>query len=605
MVENIRKMHLCGCAILLFLLYQPVQHLRAEPVNESNPVSELLSPYDLSVADYLAKAEKQQGDEQQSLLLLAARRLISENLWQQGLTILTQTSQLTAVQHNEKSLLLAQVNLIRDKTAGALKNLQDIEHASSMSLALQIQYHELFAQAYRLDNKNAQALAERIKLESLLNKQPDLLANRRALWLSLMNMPAPDIQSMSAEMVGESELLGWLELGNLAQLHRSNSKVLLTALDDWQTRFPEHPANSLLPNPLDSISNKLLLSPKKIALLLPLSGPFAGPGNAVYEGFIAANKKNQDDKQILVFDTNKKGVTHLYEQAVKEGADYIVGPLIKPDVAAIAALWHPVPTLLLNDSINAQLNSYSFSLSPSSEAREVALKASSKGYKRALVIAPNSKWGDDIVQTFSSQWQKDGGKVIGVLAYNVDYKIKEDFNKKIREFLHINDSERREKQVKEVLGQTIQALPSRRQDFDMIFLLAYPSKARQIMPALKYYYTADVPVYATSSVYAGHANVLKDKDLEGILFCDIPWVFVHQMDVKNWPEHFNSYTRLYALGRDSYALATQLNQLLLFPATNVNENNSSLYLNENQQVARVFEWGQFKEGLAHSLNKTV
>lgn len=605
MVKNTRKIHLFGYLTLLFLLCQHVQVVWAEAINEPNFVNELVNPYDLSVADYLAKAEKQQGDEQQSLLLLAAGRLISEHLWQQGLAILTQTTHLTATQQNEKLLLLAKVDVIREKAEDALKKLHQIDNAESLSRYYQIQYHELLAQAYQFTSKNPQALAERIKLETLLSNEEELTNNRRALWLTLMHMPTHEIQAMSAEVVEESELQGWLQLASLSQQHRSNSKILLAALDEWQSHFAEHPANSFLPKPLDSITNKILFSPKKIALLLPLTGPFSGPGNAVYDGFIAANEKDKKEKQIITFDTNKEAITRLYEQAISEGAEYIVGPLTKPDVAAIAALWHPVPTLLLNDTENIQANSYSFGLSPSHEAEQVALKASSKGYKRALVLAPNNKWGDEVVQAFRAQWQHEGGKITDVLSYNVDYKVKEDFNKKIRDFLQITNSEHRERQVKEILGQSIQAMPSRRQDFDMIFLLAYPSKARQIIPALKYYYTGDVPVYATSSVYGGHANALKDKDLEGVIFCDIPWVFSHQMNTKNWPEQFNSYSRLYALGMDSYALATQLNQLLLFPANSVNKNNGGLYLKENQQVARVLEWGQFKEGLAHSLNKTA
>ncbi len=49
-----------------------------------------------------------------------------------------------------------------------------------------------------------------------------------------------------------------------------------------------------------------------------------------------------------------------------------------------------------------------------------------------------------------------------------------------------------------------------------------------------------------------------------LFFCDMSWVFTHQMGHKNWPEQFNSYNRLYALGRDSHLLTTRLNQLLLF-----------------------------------------
>ena len=139
--------------------------------------------------------------------------------------------------------------------------------------------------------------------------------------------------------------------------------------------------------------------------------------------------------------------------------------------------------------------------------------------------------------------------------------------------------------------------PRRRQDFDMIFLLAYPSKARQIMPMLRYYYAGDVPVYATSAAYSGASNAQKDRDLEGLIFCDMPWVFHHQMGHKNWPEQWNSYNRLFALGNDSFMLATRLNQLLLFPAIGLGDGSGALYMNANQQIARVLAWGQMKQGM--------
>ena len=56
---------------------------------------------------------------------------------------------------------------------------------------------------------------------------------------------------------------------------------------------------------------------------------------------------------------------------------------------------------------------------------------------------------------------------------------------------------------------------------------------------------------------------------------------------------------------DSYALATQLNQLILFPADGAMEANGTLFLQPSGQVARVLEWGQFRQGLVQSLGTTV
>ena len=78
----------------------------------------------------------------------------------------------------------------------------------------------------------------------------------------------------------------------------------------------------------------------------------------------------------------------------------------------------------------------------------------------------------------------------------------------------------------------------------------------------------------------------------------MPWVFSHQVGSRNWPEQFNSYNRLYALGMDSYALSSQLNQLILFPALGVSDKSGVLYLSSNQQIARILAFGQFKQGQA-------
>lgn len=589
--------------VSIFLLCQCTKTVNStEPVVKAN--KKLKNPYSLPTAAYLAMAKSQEGHVKQSALISAAGRLITDGQWKQGTAILAQTEELTVEQANEKNLLLAKIDFMRDKPRDALAKLAKIKEPEKFSLYNQIQFHEELAKSFRAIGSYSESVSERIKLESLLPDEESQANNRRALWLTLTSLPQAELNTMAVEAVDKSEMQGWLQLAVISRKYRNNSKSLLAALDQWQMHFSSHPANQILPNPLDSISSKLLTPPKQVALLLPLSGPLSGPGNAIREGFMAAYKANRGNEstKIKVYDTSKGDITNTYHQAISDGAEYVVGPLTKAQVATIASLDHPVPTLLLNDTdTSTQNNSYSLGLSPVNEAIQVAIKAKSKGYRKALIIAPNNAWGNEVAKAFTNQWNADGGLVVDTLRY----AAKQDLNKSMKDFLQITNSQKREKILKQVLGYNVQSTTSRRQDFDMIFLLAYPSKARQIMPLLKYYYAGDVPVYATSSVYSGSANALKDKDLDGIIFCDIPWVFSHQMGTKNWPEQFNSYNRLYALGMDSYTLATQLNQLILFPADGSNDSTGILYLKPTQQVARVLEWGQFKQGLAHSLGDTV
>lgn len=560
------------------------------------------NPYALSTSTYLIQAKNQEGSDKQKSLLLAAGRTIADGQWRQGAAILAQTADLTPTLLDEKNILLAQIELIRARPKVALNQLAGISEVHKLPAYQQIQFHELLAQAYRAADKPMESITERIKLEPLLIDEEQRKANQRKLWLTLTHLSQNELTTEAAQISAQAKVQGWLQLALIARQHRDHIQALLAALAQWQTRYPNHPANNILPKPLEAIAHKMVAQPKQVALLLPLTGALQGPGTAVRDGFMAAHKLHNRDvaMQVKTYDTSKGDVASLYQAAITEGAEYVIGPLTKPQVATIAALPHPVPTLLLNDSeAKAQENSYLFGLSPLNEAVQVAIKARSKGYGRALVIAPGNEWGNEVSRAFTRQWQKKGGRVVDTFSY----AAQDDLNKKMKDFLHISQGQQREKRLKELLGYHIQPVISRRQDFDMIFLVAYPSKARQIMPLLNYYYAADVPVFATASVYGGNANALKDKDLDGIIFCDIPWVFSHQMGRRNWPEQFNSYNRLYALGKDSYALATQLNQLLLFPADESISGDGILYLKPSQQVARVLEWGQFRQGLAHSLGE--
>ncbi|MFT4060533.1 MAG: penicillin-binding protein activator [Legionella sp.] len=559
--------------------------------------------YPKLTSEYLAQAKTLAGSEQQNSLLMAAGRALSEGWWRQSTAILAQTADLTVAQKDEKNILLAQIDLMREHPKRALEKLTTINQINSLSKPQQVQFHESLAQAYNATDKPMESITERIKLEPLLIDEYSQKSNHRKLWLTLTHLSQVELD-MAIRANSHSELEGWLQLAQISRHYRDNAKSLLAALEQWQTQYSTHPANNILPIPLDAIATKMINHPQQVALLLPLSDALKGPGTAVRDGFFAAYKNAKDvvSMNVKTYDTSKGDVIALYQTAVSEGADYIVGPLIKSQVAAVAAIPHPVPTLLLNDSDTiAQENSYLFGLSPLNEAVQVAIKAHRKGYSRALVIAPGNVWGMEVTKAFGAQWQKKGGTVVDTFLYSTH----DDLNKKMRDFLHISQGQQREKRLKELLGYHIQSVISRRQDFDMIFLLAYPSKARQIMPLLKYYFAADIPVFATASVYGGNKNALKDKDLDGIIFCDIPWVFSHQMRRRNWPEQFNSYNRLYSLGKDSYALATQLNQLILFPADESTTGDGILYLKPSQHVARVLAWGQFRQGVVHSLDEAV
>jgi uncharacterized protein len=580
---------------ILFIVLMALFLANCSTITETSPrrSSSILSPYTLPASAYLAMAKKQTGEAQQELLIMAAGRFLQDGAWQQGSTILKQVSPVSTETADEKRILQAKIFLVRGQTQMVLTTLGQVKALQQLTDYYQAEYHDILAQTYQKQNNLILSVSERIKIEPLLPDEATRQNNRRALWLSLSHLPIEELETLTLETPQGSVVQGWLKLATISRKYHLRPQMMLTQLELWEEAYPGHPGMSLLPYSLEEMRLHLYPPPKKVALLLPLTGVLAGPGTAIKEGFLAAFEASgaSNFMRIRFYDTNALAIATLYEQACAEGAELIIGPLTKSDVATVATLEHPVPTILLND-VHQTLppDTFQFGLSPLLEAKQVAARARKDGYARALIIRLDNAWGEEVVRAFQDQWTSSGGEVVDVLSY----QAQDNLNQRIRGILHIDASEQRARQVKQLLGRSIDSIPHRRQDFDVIFLVAYPSTARQIKPLLNYYYAGDVPVYATSSVYAGNLSTMRDRDLNGIIFCDLPWVFTHNMGDKNWPEQFNSYGRLYALGVDSFTLATTLNELLLFPA--INNENGILYLNTNHQISRILAFGQFREG---------
>ncbi len=564
----------------------------------SRPIA---SPYTMPADTYIALANNHLGEEKQALLLLAAGRLVDEGAWQQAHHILTQITPESPLQSDKKSLLLAKIDLAKKHPKSALKKLASIRHTEQLPVYEKAQFHEALAHSYQSLNRPLESITERIKLDNILPDAVSRANNRRALWFALTTLPNAELRTLAIEAAPGSILHGWTALALIARKNPAYPDKMLADLETWQNTYATHPARALLPQSLDAIRGYLNKKPKQIALLLPLSGPLEGPGHAVQDGFMAALRaKGEVAKTTLRFyDTHRLPAASAYHRALSDGADYVIGPLSKANVATVAAMQHPVPTLLLNNiNSRTQDNAYQFGLSPPNEARQVAVKARRAGHARALIIAPTGAWGNETLSAFTQEWRNLRGQVVETLQFNPHHTA--ELNDEIRGLLKAMPDDERKRQLKAIAKDpSMERTALRREDFDVIFLLAYPSNARQIMPLLRYYYAGKVPVYATSSIYSGTQNTMADRDLDTITFCDMPWVFKNPgVKQRDWPEGLNSYTRLYALGMDSYALGTALNSLLLFPALGTDNQTGALYLSLDHRISRILPFGQFEGGIA-------
>ena len=419
----------------------------------------------------------------------------------------------------------------------------------------------------------------------------DLQGNTSAVWDKLQHTSLLKLRSRLAQTTDDNQI-AWMKLAIIGKQNSVNTNELIKQLIAWRQAYPNHPGNGLFP---DNAALTRLLNvsqPTHIALLLPLQGSQGTQGHAVRDGYLNAYyesvAKNNPQQTISFYDTSKTtNIASLYQQAITQGADMIIGPLTKDNVQQLAAQNnYPVPTIALNYTDiglgSLPTNFYQFGLSQKDEAAQLAQKAHKKGLSRAIIISSQDPWAQRITKPLIEQWQSQGGTVIDSFYYS----SRSNFAEELAKLMHINPKEDRAQMAddnsKSILEQ------QRRQDFDVIFLVAQPQAGRAIVPLLKYYYADQIPIYSTSMIYSGSPSPQKDADLNGVTFCDLPWVLTKPSQSRT--------NRLYAVGRDARLISNELQRLILLPHFPIYAATGALTMNANQQIYRRVPWTQMHAG---------
>lgn len=427
-------------------------------------------------------------------------------------------------------------------------------------------------------------------------------------WERLSHLSTEELKRLSASDPSAYST-GWITLVLIHRQYHANPEKLVKAIEGWKEQFPTHAANELL-----SVSSRKNVG--QLALFVPLKAEKALLGNAVKDGFLSAYKYT-DPKQrpeIKIYDTSTyQDMTALYQKAVEEGADFIIGPLFKEEVQQLSTQpdgFFSVPLLALNQATgtsSAALPSrfFQFSLSPDQEAIMLAERLVEQNKHYPLLIVPQNDWGKRFALAFEARLTQLKGELIDVFYTSPSQNLGQGISQKFE----ITHSQERFRQIAQLVGAKIDVQPRRRQDIDSVVLAIAPQYARQIKPLLDFYYAYDLPVYGSSNIYSGIPNVSKDVDLNGIQFCEMPWFIVPaQTDyvqrggqVQTLPEQ---QARLFAMGVDAFNLPSQLKKLSASPTSRYAGMTGSLSLGEHNVILRELVWAQFKNGVPIRIKST-
>lgn len=574
-------------------------------------LSELPTATDAPVEDILRRAERRDGAEANLLRLHAAQTAWSRNQASQVRSILAliPQSDLPLDQQQRFSELQARSELALGQPAAALRALRhpSLEQFDSLPPQTQLDIQVLRAETMAASGEHLNAAQERMFIHNLLPESARA-QNLAAIWESLNQTPTEQLREANTSASGETA--GWLTLA-LIQREHGNLDLQVHALEQWQARYPNHPAVSTPPEAISRLLELHAQRPRHLALLLPFDGNLAGAADALRDGFLAAQynalSQGLQQPQISMYDSgNYVDLMQFYQQAQADGVQWVIGPLDRQQVARLAALPElPLPTLALNyadDASKAPAGLFQFGLAPEDEARSAALRAWQDGHRQMAILANPEDWGNRAAQAFAEQWQELGGILVGHERIDQPSAIAG----QIAQLLRVQDSERRNQRIQNVLGDSVTVQPTPRPELEALFLAASPLQARQIKPTLVFQYAGDLPVYATSHAYRLSVHGEPNEDIDGLMIAEIPWL-LHNSDrlydtvVSSWPAAAGPMGRLYAMGVDAQRIFNRLLQMQEQPGTRIAGATGSLSLDQDGRVRRELSWGQIMEGQLHPL----
>jgi outer membrane PBP1 activator LpoA protein len=440
-------------------------------------------------------------------------------------------------------ILDGSIGVAQNDVDRAFRLLLPLQADSTISPTASASLHASLALAYEQQGDPLRALEQRVTAETYLSDPASIGAIQTQTWQALTKLSKDTLVEMRGEAL-DTTMQGWIDLILAANAYPQNAQNIT----NWRNAYPDHPAS---PTIAEMLMNKLTASNPvvaptpavtgintgQIALILPyLVDSFYSASDAIERGFVAAQTEDKNTATLKTYGSSGKPeeIMALYQQAITDGAQYIVGPLTKDEVSALTNTNLSVPTLVLNipDGLKPAKNQYAYGLSIDNEAQQIVKVARGLGMQTATVILVDDSLETRMAKAFTDAWTADGGQIRLQIAVNPATDLN-------------------------TVKSDVSATPS-----DMIFLAATAENARSLRP----YLDTSTPTFSLSHIFAGIPSNPDDTPLIGIRFLDMPWLLDSNHDA--FPAYAKASSdlgsgelqRWFALGVDAYKLITLIEQ---------------------------------------------
>lgn len=538
--------------------------------------------FDQAAQAYLALAA-QSPSHADHYNLLAAEAYRQENALNRAIPIVAsiQRKELTDDEPLRLDLLRAEIALQQHDAATALTLTSSTNGNVPGNLLPRLL--DLRAQAMADTGDFWSAALTRVQMDNLLQGAARSQNRDQAVSL-LARLGVAPLKQRAAAMQPGDQMLPWVNeaLGRLGVTVAQAQPNL------------EQAVGTLVPGSNASVREGYKM-PAHIALLIPNNDGLVAAGSAIREGFFAAYFQASDTHapraSIRVYDSggNAASAIKAYNQAVADGAQMVVGPLTRSEVMGVLGQSSlPVPVLALNRSENKSLpagTTSEFAMLPEDEGAQVADHMIDRGIHSVYVVISGDDFAKRSATAFKAELLSKGGQIVGnaqISSGNVNY------------------------------ADAIAALNAGSAGTDAgIFISMRADQARLLLPQLRVA-RISLPVFATSHIYGGSENAAADRDLEGVEFCDAPWLFDAQTGLPSYqdiasqlPAARGATAALFAFGMDAWNLVPYLDWLRNHPGSYLPGATGQLAADTFGHVNRVMTWLKFQDGVAHPMSGSL
>jgi len=623
-------------------------------------------------AEYLLqKAEEVNEPAKTQWQLTAIQALTKEGKYVLADSVIEhlQTKTLSIQQKNHLLLLIAENQYAQNKLDQTLETVSVID-SSVLSEDAKLRFLKLKTTLHVRNKEHQQAVDALLQLTPMVTSREQKQYYNDLLLTQLSMLPANVLNQFSATQVTTEQPLtdeqifvqGWYSLGSVYQRYQLRTNQLLSALETWETIYPTHPVVDFMPSQLSNIPKAIPYQPNNIAVLLPLTGRFRKPAQALQYGIsdafynqaefkkqqfqeessqetsyvnnVGDVQDNQATPDIVItdqfmvapphlrfFDTNAMTMQQIADQLHNENIDFVIGPLLKPNLERFLPLVKDIPVLALNNfPINEKTGEtpktseihYAFPLSPEGEAQQAAELIFQNKHKKPLLFAPNSDFGKRASAAFEARWKElseqqkreSGNTLESFPAETHLFEKNEDYGKFLASALQTDLSKQRISQMRSVLGRKLESEVRSRRDVDAIYIISKRRDLIFIKPFLSVTlspFASEIPLYASSRSHEADLTNTQDKELNGLTFSDVTFLVDENSQVNQklqtiWPKQRFSTLRLFALGYDSYKLIEQLKQLQVIEGYQYQGLVGELTLDYNNTVNSKLAWATYQDG---------